>query len=297
MSVKSIEFSPTPSLEELLARRGFIYTGQGNESQIVKPQVANSQMSVEYHKLLGHYTFRKILRLIAAKGEPVHDKEILSICFEPTLRKWREFLVNSGIGGISEDNSWSLKVKVDNFGHTLEWYVWKLLSNKLGALGGWNVKIAGLLAGGDFDVLAFIDSVLIYVECKSKRPEEISDSEVRNFLQRSQDLAPELAVMLTDTDSDLGALLDKFNTILISIHRISGDIKDPTWKPEKPPVSKVAGYRNIYFALQRIFLTDSQPKILHALQDCLRYYHTYIKFASFLAGPRVNYITEEIIED
>ena len=293
----TVEISPDPSLEDLLARRGLRYTGQGNETQIIKPQVANSQMSVEYHKLLGHYTFRKILRLIAAKKDPVHNEEILSMCSEPTLRKFREFLVNSGIVGISEDNSWSLKVKVDNFGYTLEWYVWELLSKKLGAIGGWNVKIEGLLAGGDFDVLAFVDSVLIYVECKSKRPEEIDDSEVRNFLQRSQDLAPELAIMLIDTDSELDTLLNRFDSVLLRIQRIGSGTKDPNWKPEKPSIAKVAGFNNIYFGLQRIFLTHSQPSILHALQDCLRHYHTHVKFASFLSGTRVNYITEEIIND
>jgi len=297
MSAGKLYISPDPSLEDLLARRGFRYTGQGNESQIIRPQVVNSQMAVKYHELLGHYTFRKILRLIVAKRDPVHNEEILSMCSEPTLGQFREFLVNGGIVGISKDNSWSLKVKVDSFGYTLEWYVWELLSKKLGAIGGWNVKIEGLLTGGDFDVLAFVDSVLIYVECKSKRPEEIDDSEVRNFLQRSQDLAPELAVMLTDTDSELDTLLDKFNTILLTTQRIRSGIKDPNWKPKKPFITRVAGFRNIYFGLQRVFLTHSQPSILHTLQDCLRYYHTYVKFASFLSGPRVNYITEEIMDD
>lgn len=297
MSAGKLYISPDPSLEDLLARRGFRYTGQGNESQIIRPQVANSQMAVKYHELLGHYTFRKILRLIVAKRDPVHNEEILSMCSEPTLGQFREFLINGGIVGISKDNSWSLKVKVDSFGYTLEWYVWELLSKKLGAIGGWNVKIEGLLTGGDFDVLAFVDSVLVYVECKSKRPEEIDDSEVRNFLQRSQDLAPELAVMLTDTDSELDTLLDKFNTILLTTQRIRSGIKDPNWKPEEPFITRVAGFRNIYFGLQRVFLTHSQPSILHTLQDCLRYYHTYVKFASFLGGPRVNYITEEIMDD
>ncbi len=297
MSAGKLYISPDPSLENLLARRGFRYAGRGDEVRIIRPQVANNQMAVKYHELLGHYTFRKILRLIVAKRDPVHNEEILSMCSEPALGQFREFLLNSGIVGISEDNSWSLKVKADSFGYTLEWYVSELLSRKLGAIGGWNVKIEGLLAGGDFDVLAFVDSVLIYVECKAKRPEEINDSEVRNFLQRSQDLAPELAVMLIDTDSELDTLLDKFNTILVPTQRISSGISDPNWKPKKPFIARVAGFRNIYFGLQRVFLTHSQPSILHTLQDCLRYYHTYVKFASFLGGLRVNYITEEIIDD
>lgn len=297
MGVKTISISPDPSIEDLLARRGFRYAGQGDESVIIRPQGFNSQMSMKYHELLGHYSFRKILRLITARKDPVHNEELISMCSEPVLGQFREFLVNSSIVEIGEDNSWSLKVKVDSFGHTLEWYISELLAKRLGAISSWNVKIEGLLAGGDFDILAFVDSVLICVECKAKRPEEIDDSEVRNFLQRSQDLAPELSVMLVDTDSELDTLLDKFNTILLATQRIRSGITDPTWQPKKPFIARVKGFRNIYFGLQRIFLTHSQPSILHTLQDCLRYYHTYVKFASFLGGPRVNYITEEIMDD
>jgi hypothetical protein len=215
------------------------------------------------------------------------------MCSEPALGQFREFLTNSGIVEINEDNSWILKVQVDSFGYTLEWYISELLSRKLAAISGWNIRIEGLLAGGDFDVLSFIDSVLVHVECKSKRPSEIDDSEIRDFLQRSQDLAPEMAIMLIDTDNDLDSLLRRFQTILVSIQRI----RHPDRKPSKPSIAQVPGFRNLYFGLFRVFITDSQPSFLHALQDCLRYYHTYVKFVSFLVGPRVNYITGEIYDD
>ncbi|MBA7659231.1 hypothetical protein ES703_67205 [subsurface metagenome] len=289
--------SPDPSIKDLLARRGFIYAGQGDESVLIRPQIVNFQMSMKYHELLDRYSFRKILRLITARKEPVHNKELIPICSEPLLGQFKEFLVNSSIVEIDEDNSWSLKVKVDSFGYTLEWYISELLVKRLNAISSWNIKIEGLLAGGDFDILAFIDTILLCVESKAKRPEDIDDSEVRNFLQRSQDLAPELSVMLVDTDSELDALIDKFNTILLSARRISMGITDRNWQPKKPFIARVAGYSNICFGLQRIFLTHSQPSIFRNLQDCLRYYHTYIKFASFWGGPRFNYITEEIIED
>lgn len=146
--------------------------------------------------------------------------------------------------------------------------------------------------------MAFIDAVLLYIECKSgtRRPEEIEDSAIRNFLQRSQDLAPELAIMLVDTDSELDALVDRFQAILLPIQRTASNIRDLGWKPKKPFISRVVGFDKVFYGLLRVFVTYSQPSILHALQACLRYYHTYVKFVSFLVGPRINYISGEILE-
>lgn len=105
----------------------------------------------KYLELLDHYNFRKILRLITARKNPVNNEEIVSICSEPVLGQFREFLVENGIVEINDDNNWDLKVKVDNFGYTLEWYISKLLARKLHAISGWNIKIEGLMAGGDFE--------------------------------------------------------------------------------------------------------------------------------------------------
>jgi hypothetical protein len=295
-TIQTNSFTPTPSLKALLTRRGFRYLGRGDEAQIVRPKVTSNQIAKEYYDSLGDYTFRKVLRHLIARKRPVDNQEILSMCAEPTLGQVRDFLVRSAIVEVTKDERWNLKEQVDSFGYTLEWYVSQLLTRELGAISEWSVKIDGLLAGGDLDVLAFIDSVLLYIECKAKRTEEIGESEVRNFLQRSQDMAPELAIMLIDTDSELDSLLNRFQTILLPIQRVASGIRDQNWKSEKPFIAKVIGFHRMYFGLQRIFVTYSQPSIQHALQDCLRYYHTYVKFASFWGGPRMNYLTGEVID-
>ncbi len=288
-----------PSVKFLLSRRGFRWLGEGEFKLIIHPTKAlgSPEAPTEYYTLLKHYSFRKIIRHLVAVKEPVHPQDLLSMCSEPTLGQYREFLAQTGIIEVTKQEKWRLKQRVDSFGYTLEWYVSELMSRELGATSGWGVEIEGLIAGGDFDVLAFMDSVLIYVECKAKRPEEIEASEIRNFLQRSQDLAPELAVMLVDTDGDLRPVLDRFQASLLPIKRVRSGVKRPEWKPDKPFIAKVAGFRNLHFGLYRVFITDSQPTILHVLQDCLRHYYTYIKFASFLSGPRANYITGEVFDE
>ena len=54
--------------------------------------------------------------------------------------------------------------------------------------------------GGDYDVLGRLDGALVYLEVKSSPPKQVYDSEVRAFLDRVEDLAPDLAVFLMDTE-------------------------------------------------------------------------------------------------
>ena len=66
----------------------------------------------------------------------------------------------------------------------------------------WSVKLAEV-PYGNFYVLAWLPPTVLYVETKSYRPEEIEDTEIKHFLQRGVELAPDLAILLVDTDDDL----------------------------------------------------------------------------------------------
>jgi len=260
---KTIELSPPPSIETLLARRGFICGGIGNESQIVKPKVKDYRITREYNELLGHYSFRKILRHLSARVEAVRCKELLSMCDKPTLVKYEDFLVRSDILEISKNKTWTIKDQVANFGHTLEWYISKLLNEKLDAISGWGIKIEENPVGGDYDVLGFLDSIMLYIECKTSRPDNVTGSEIRNFLQRREELTPELTIMLVDTDSALNQLLDKFRGILV---------------PKLGDLSILEIKSNVvYIENVRVMVTNNQPSIYKAILHCLRFYNRYIK--------------------
>jgi len=214
MGRKIVTIRADSSIETLLARRGYICIGRGNETQIIKPKVEDYKINREYNELLGHYSFRKILRHLSARLEAVPYKELLSMCDKPTLDKYEDFLVRSDILEIEKNKTWTIKDQVTNFGYTLEWYVSKLLDEKLNAESGWGIKIEGIPCGGDYDVLGFLNSIMLYIECKISPPDNVEDGEIRNFLQRREELSPELTIMLVDTDSPLNKLLDKFRIIL-----------------------------------------------------------------------------------
>jgi hypothetical protein len=66
----------------------------------------------------------------------------------------------------------------------------------------WSVNLSDFRYG-DYDVLAWLPPILIYVETKSSRPSEVNESKLRHFLQRGVELAPDLAILLIDTEDDL----------------------------------------------------------------------------------------------
>ena len=78
----------------------------------------------------------------------------------------------------------------------------RCIYDELHGSAAWSVKLAQV-PYGNFYVLAWLPPTLLYVETKSYRPEEIQDTEINHFLQRGVELAPDLAILLVDTDDDL----------------------------------------------------------------------------------------------
>src|SRR5947209_2244916 len=83
---------------------------------------------------------------------------------------------------------------------TLEWYVAEICKRELAGDAEWAVQLEHLPVGGDFDVLGWLAPTLLCVELKSGQPSDVSEFELRNFLQRDQELAPDLSILLIDTD-------------------------------------------------------------------------------------------------
>ena len=68
--------------------------------------------------------------------------------------------------------------------------------------------------------MAWLPRTLLYVETKSSRPEEIEDTVIKHFLRRGVELAPDLAILLVDTDDDLeksGVLHKVYGLTLLTI--------------------------------------------------------------------------------
>ncbi len=173
---------------------------------------------------------------------------------------------------------------VDNIGPSLEHYVAQLCIRELRGSAEWGVTLEGLpRAGGDYDVLAWLDPSLVYIECKTAYLEQISEEELRHFLQRGAELAPDLAILLLDTDLDpRGFVEGKLNPIL------RGALG---WTKPEGPIFAQQDYPGVFFGHRWVYVTTSHKAIVRQLRRCLQHYYARVRWQSFYSGDSPNFLT------
>ncbi len=157
--------------------------------------------------------------------------------------------------------------------------------------------LEGLPTGGDFDVVAWLSPLLVYIECKSSHPGGISVDEIRHFLQRRRELSPEMVIFLVDTDSDLAPLVDKFTQAMLPVMRAQ-ERKPADWQPAEPYLRSSQAYPSVWYGWPGIHLTSTKLGVEVALRRCLQHYHQKVKGRTFWGGSDalVNWVTGSINE-
>jgi hypothetical protein len=187
----------TPSLDMLLKRRGFrVYKKEPPDDLLAPDEPFRDGFYANLHK----YSFRIFLRDIIKHQDRFTLEQVTRYSTTQVIRTYLNYLnairlINEGDAGFTLSRR-----PITSFGPTLEWYVAELLRREFGAEALWGVKFRRPKVGGDYDVLAKLDGSLLYIEVKSSPPKQVTDSEVRAFLDRVQDLSPEFSVFLMDTE-------------------------------------------------------------------------------------------------
>jgi hypothetical protein len=187
----------TPPLDMLLKRRGFrVYKKEPPDDLLVPDEPFRDGFYSALHK----YSFRLFLRDVIKHQDRFTLEQVTRYSTTRVIRTYISYLRD--IGMIKEGAAgYTLSHRpVTSFGPTLEWYVAELLRREFGAEALWGVKFRRPKVGGDYDVLAKLDGSLLYMEVKSSPPKQVTDSEVMAFLDRVEDLSPELSVFLMDTE-------------------------------------------------------------------------------------------------
>lgn len=295
----SIVSGPEP-VGTILKRRGFTIAAQGNIRHVVLPLRREIPLSGEqvheFLRLFNKAAFRKLIRQVALGTYGITMERLREIA-PNRADEYVNFLVNLDMAVLSGGQV-GLKRGIDNIGPTLEWYVADVCEREFEGSAEWSVKLEGGRYG-DYDVLAWLPPSLIYIETKSSRPSEVSDNDLKRFLQRGIDLAPELAVLLIDTEDDLEktGLLGRLFEVMLPTVRLASGIQDTKWQPEKPFIALQPSYPGVSFGYFRFYVTNSQPSIKRQLQRCLGHYNKNVKGHVFFGGEPVNFVTGELETD
>ncbi len=254
--------------------------------QFKHPELLPSNMLETYMEYFGKASFRKMIRLLLRNGRQYVEIDRLSPASGASTESYLTFLERMLLID-RRGTQVRLTREIANLGPSLEHYVAELCERHLRGSAEWGVLLENVpRSGGDYDVLAWLEPSLIYVECKAtSRTANIEDRELREYLQRSVELAPDLAILLIDTDEKLDKFVEcRINPIL----RESVD----TRAIANHEISLHPDYPGIFFGFSRIYVTNSKKTILSQLQKCLQHYYAHVKGLAMWSKP---YLSQESI--
>lgn len=200
----------TPSLEALLKRRGFEIYRKAPGGDLLLP--ADGKFLEGWYEAMKHYSFRLFLRDVIKHQEGFTPESVTRYATAGVTGEYIRYLSETGIleevdGHYRLKRVPPLKKKpgIKSFGTTLEWFTAQVLLHEFQAQAEWGVKLKkksrlGRGIGGDYDVIAKVDGMLLYMEVKSSPPKQIYLNEIKAFLERAEGLAPDISIFFMDTE-------------------------------------------------------------------------------------------------
>ncbi|MDZ7374441.1 MAG: hypothetical protein ONB23_10780 [candidate division KSB1 bacterium] len=256
-------FLPTP--ENLLCQRGFkVLTSEPTEHLLLPPNPTALTLD-RYYRYLRRYSFRLFLRDVIRFKSDLRLERLLHYCSLRKATRYLQVLVDMGIlepAPLQQQTyRYNANPAVESFGDTLEWFVAQTLRREFRIPSSWGLSIAGLDQGGDFDVLGVLGSQIVYVETKASPPKNLHMGVVQGFVQRVQQLQPELAILLVDTHLRME---DKINKMVRVAFRESGRTDGDA---DAVQVSK-----GVFRMGSGLYTCNSKPAIAKNLRTCIRDY-------------------------
>lgn len=187
----------SPSLPVLLKRRGFRIFKKEPPDDLLIP---GERFVDRYYIYLQRYSFRLFLRDVIKHRQSFSVRDVARYATADVTREYIDLLLALGLIERRGD-SYSLANRgVKSFGPTLEWFLSEVLIREFQAEAMWGTKFKRPAVGGDYDLIAKVDSSVLYMEVKSSPPKQIYANEISAFLDRVFDLLPEIAVFFMDTE-------------------------------------------------------------------------------------------------
>jgi hypothetical protein len=248
-----------PRLDILLKRRGFtIYKKEPSDDLLVPAK----KYQPRYYRMLHKYSFRLLLRDVIRHLDAFTHEQVTRYATPGVTKTYLDYLLSVKLLRKKTKDYVLAKRTVKSFGETLEWYVAQVFTREFSSEAVWGVKFKRPKVGGDYDVIAKFDGELCYAEVKSSPPKQIYDSEISAFLDRVEDLAPDVAVFLMDTELRMkDKIVPMFEKELA--HR----------SPYPPAVTRME--RELFTIQGRIFIINAKEDVVRNLQKVLSWYYKH----------------------
>ncbi len=241
------------SLSGMLKRRGFKLLSRDPTARLIFPEKFSEAYQDELYRLLQGYGFRTFLKDVIQHREGFDVPDLVRYCSAESAQRYLEELRALQLAEPAARGGYRLirARAVDSLGDTLEWFLARLLLKELDCEAWWNVVLAPIPSGGDFDVLTDCENRLLYLEVKSSPPKSIEKSNLESFLRRVGDLRPDAAIFFEDTTLRMRDKILPFFSELLGPGKEFEAIQDETYRSGN------------------LFLTNSKPGILESIGFCL----------------------------
>ncbi len=148
--------------------------------------------------------------------------------------------------------------------------------------------------GGDLDVFAFFNEICVFVECKTGKPDDIKERDIRLFLQRAHVFGPDIAILLIDSKSPLTLPIHLVAKVTLELNWLSSHPEAtavPADFQPNPSIEEfvreltVPGHKEMYRCSHLAFLTGVPVSIDASLSAVLRYYYAYFRHQLIFPAP------------
>lgn len=187
-----------PNLETLLRMRGLAICKSEPSQDLINPERANKNA---FYKNLLHYSFRIFLRDVIKHQDKFSVKDVAKYASLEVTEEYIRFMLEIGlVEPLGKESYRLVRRPIRSFGVTLEWLLAEIFKRDFGVEAIWGVKFRKPGVGGDYDLLAKVNSSLLYMEIKSSPPKQVYSKEVSAYLDRVFDLNPKISIFFMDTE-------------------------------------------------------------------------------------------------
>jgi hypothetical protein len=226
------------------------------------PDRAELDVECRFYELTKKYSFRLFLRNAINMKDGFEVDSLLQYSTRDCVQGYIDALLDIGIVGRGGESRFVLVLPpIRGFGPTLEWFVAQVFEREFDCPALWGVKLADTKSGGDCDVIAEVENRFVYIEVKSSPPKHVTLNEVSAFLDRVEELRPNVAVFLEDTEL---RMKDKIVVLFQEAleKRFDGEVMDGLM-----PRRLV---RELFKVGESVYVANSKPDLVLNLTLCLK---------------------------